>query len=113
MDRPAFVGLTVPMTSTTIRILTIVAAVGSGLVAGVLFAFSTFVMNALRHLSATDGLTAMQSINRFAVTPLFMLTLFGTAGACAALGVWSASHMSDRSAVWCMVGCGLYMAAIL
>lgn len=43
--------------------LTLVAALGSGVVAGVFFAFSTFVMKALGHLSPPIGMAAMQSIN--------------------------------------------------
>jgi uncharacterized membrane protein len=36
---------------------------GSGLIAGVFFAFSTFVMKALARLPAAHGIAAMQSIN--------------------------------------------------
>src|SRR6185436_10873289 len=59
MDRlmhPAFTG---GMTTLT-RTLTIGTAVGSGLVGGVLFGFSTFVMRALDRLPAAQGLAAMQ-----------------------------------------------------
>src|ERR687895_14764 len=51
---------------------TLVTALGCGLVAGVFFAFSTFVMAALRRLPAAEGITAMQWINILAVTPAFM-----------------------------------------
>lgn len=56
-------------------------AIGCGLVAGVFFAFSTFVMPALARLPAPQGIPAMQSINVTAVTPAFMTALFGTAAA--------------------------------
>ena len=48
---------------------TLVTALGCGLVAGVFFAFSTFVMAALRRLKPEEGIAAMQSINILAVTP--------------------------------------------
>ena len=44
------------------RALTVVATVGSGLMAGVFFAFSTFVMTALGRLPDRQGLVAMQEI---------------------------------------------------
>jgi len=54
------------------RALTMIAAVGAGLSAGVFFAFSTFVMKALGRLPDTDGISAMQAINKAAPTPAFM-----------------------------------------
>ena len=51
------------------------------------FAFSSFVMKALARLEAAQGITAMQAINVTAISPAFMLALFGTATACAALAV--------------------------
>jgi uncharacterized membrane protein len=44
-------------------VLTVVAALGCGLNAGVFFAFSSFVMAALRRLPPAQGIAAMQSIN--------------------------------------------------
>jgi hypothetical protein len=46
---------------------TLVTALGCGLVAGAFFAFSTFVMAALRRLKPEEGIAAMQSINILAV----------------------------------------------
>jgi hypothetical protein len=47
--------------------LTLIAAVGCGLVAGVFFAFSSFVMNALARLQPAQGVAAMQAINLAAI----------------------------------------------
>ena len=44
-----------------------------------LFAFSSFVMPALRRLPPAQGVAAMQSINVTAVRPPFMLVFGGTA----------------------------------
>ena len=66
-------------------VLTLFAALGCALMAGAFFAFSSFVMPALRRLPATQGIAAMQSINVLAVTPIFMTALFGTAAACLGL----------------------------
>jgi hypothetical protein len=45
---------------------TLGTALGCGLLAGVFFAFSAFVMPALRRLPASQGIAAMQSINKLA-----------------------------------------------
>ena len=62
------------------------------MVAGVFFAFSTFVMPALRRLPAAHGVAAMQSINVLAVTPVFMTALFGAGVGCLGLVVWAADR---------------------
>ena len=64
-------------------------AVACALNGGVFFAFSFFVMRALGALPPAAGIAAMQSINVFAVTPMFMTALFGTAIACVAAGVYA------------------------
>jgi uncharacterized membrane protein len=56
-----------------------VGVVGVGLVGGALFAFSVFIMAALRQLPDGEGMRAMQSINRTVYTPWFMGPFFGTA----------------------------------
>ncbi|MCV3214187.1 hypothetical protein OGM63_11805 [Plectonema radiosum NIES-515] len=40
-----------------------------------MFAFSTFVMNALGRLQPNEGIAVMQSINIKAINPLFMVAL--------------------------------------
>lgn len=63
------------------------AAVATAVVAGVFFAFSSFVMPALARLAPSQGIAAMQSINITAVRPAFMALLFGTALLTAALAI--------------------------
>jgi uncharacterized membrane protein len=94
-------------------ILTFGAALGCGLVAGVFFAFSTFVMPALARLPPAQGIAAMQSINVTAITPLFMVALFGTAAACVLLGVrsWPARH--EPGTLYLLCGCFLYLVGTI
>ncbi|RYG19770.1 DUF1772 domain-containing protein [bacterium] len=47
--------------------------------AGVFFAFSTFVMGALRRLPPDDGMAAMRQINARALNSLFLLEFLGMA----------------------------------
>ncbi len=61
------------------------AALGSGVVAGIFFAFSSFVMSALGRLPPAQGVAAMQSINETVINPGFLLVFFGTGLACLAL----------------------------
>ena len=94
------------------RSLTVVTAVGAGLVAGVFFAFSTFVMRAFEDLPPRDGLRAMQSVNRAAPSPLFMAALLGTAAACIGLGIWSLVDVDEPGAWYRVAGCAVYLVGI-
>lgn len=59
--------------------LILAAALGTGLVGGAFYAFSSFIMRALGQLPVRDGLAAMQAINVAAIRPPFMLGFVGTA----------------------------------
>ncbi|HKA96063.1 MAG TPA: anthrone oxygenase family protein [Streptosporangiaceae bacterium] len=88
-------------------------ALGCGLMAGVFFAFSSFVMPALRRLPAAQGIAAMQSINKLAVTPAFMAALFGTALACVGLAIWAVVAWGQNAAPWVLAGSALYLAGAI
>jgi uncharacterized membrane protein len=77
------------------------ATLGSGLVAGTFFAFSSFIMAALGHLGVKDGATAMQAINRVILSSAFLPVLFGTGLLAAALTVLAllAPNAAGRTAV--------------
>ena len=92
---------------------TLATALGSGLNAGVFFAFSTFVMAALRRLKPEEGIVAMQSINIVVVTPVFMTALFGTAVASLALAVWAAISWGERYAALVLAGGVLYLVGTI
>ena len=57
--------------------LVLFVAIGSGLTAGIFFAFSTFVMQALGQQTAAAGIATMQSINITVINPWFMAAFFG------------------------------------
>ncbi|MGD9741821.1 MAG: hypothetical protein AB7V53_04220, partial [Dongiaceae bacterium] len=56
---------------TLLPVLTFLSALGAGLIAGLFFAFSSFVMAALARLPADQGVAAMQSINTAVLNPVF------------------------------------------
>jgi uncharacterized membrane protein len=89
--------------------LTLIAALGSGLVAGIFFAFSTFVMTALGRLPPAHGIEAMQSINVAVINPWFMAAFFGTAVVCIVLIVGGLLHASASSAILLLAGGALYL----
>ena len=66
-------------TAPVLFVLGVLSARGSGLVAGVLFGFSSFIMRALARLPAAQGVRAMQSINVTVTKSLFVLLSVGTA----------------------------------
>jgi uncharacterized membrane protein len=83
--------------SSALFVVTLVAALGSGLAAGFFLAFSVCVMPALRRRPASEAVAAMQTINVVVINPVFMTALFGTALAClAAIGIaladWDGSY---------------------
>lgn len=95
------------------RPLTVACAVGAGLVAGVYFAFSTFVMRGLRDVPAPVGMSAMQSINRAAPNPLFVVALIGTGLGCIVLGIVAGTRWSDPAAPWALGGAALYVTSLV
>ncbi|HEX7276262.1 MAG TPA: anthrone oxygenase family protein [Acidimicrobiales bacterium] len=101
------------MIDDTQQVLCIVGAIGAALAAGVLFAFSTFVMSGLRSLPDEQGLAAMQAINKAATTPPFMLVLLGTALLCVGVGISAATRLDERAAVYQLVACALYLVGIV
>jgi uncharacterized membrane protein len=89
--------------------LTLLAALGCGVAAGVFFAFSSFVMKALDRLPAPQAIASMQAINAAAPTPAFMVVFLGTALACGALVVSSLFVWEEPSAAYLLAGGGLYL----
>ncbi len=92
---------------------TLATALGCGLVAGVFFAFSTFVMPALKRLPPAHGIAAMQAINVSAVTAAFMTALFGTAAACVGLAVWAATSWGEPPAALVLAGGAAYVVGTI
>jgi uncharacterized membrane protein len=89
------------------------AAVGSGVMAGVLGAFSDFVMPALGRLPEDGGAAAMRAINTTAVRPPLMIALFGTAAAAVAAAATVLVQGQGASAVLTLAGTTSYLVGVL
>ncbi|WP_341530209.1 anthrone oxygenase family protein [Nostoc sp. UHCC 0302] len=93
--------------------LKLFSALGCGLIAGVFFAFSTFVMSALARLQPAQGIAAMQSINITVINPLFMAAFLGTAAACIFLVISSLLKWHQPGAPFLLLGSLLYLVGTL
>jgi uncharacterized membrane protein len=90
--------------------VTLIAALGCGLIAGVFFAFSSFVMKALARLPPAEGIAAMQSINVVVLNPVFLGAFVGTAVACVLVIVSALLRWQTPGAAYLLVGGVLYLA---
>jgi uncharacterized membrane protein len=93
--------------------LAFLAALGSGIMAGVFFAFSVFVMRALARLPAEQGIAAMQAINAAVITPLFMTVFLGTAALSAVLIAAGLGSGEDDSGLMMAAGAVCYLTGCL
>ena len=93
-----------------LSVLTAAALIGSGLNAGVQFAFSSFVMPGLKRIPAPAGIRAMQSINVMAVRPPFMSVFLGTTILAVGLLIASVVSWGADWAMWNAVGAVLFLA---
>ena len=89
--------------------LTWVSALGAALIAGVFFAFSAFVMTALGHRPAPEGIAAMQEINLVVVRSGFIAVFVATAVTSAALAVAALLRWDDPRAMYWLAGALLYV----
>ena len=89
--------------------MTFVAALGAGLIAGVFYAFSTFVMRALLRVPPAEGMSAMQSINIAVINPLFLGVFLGTVAVCAATGIAAVVRWERPGAGYLLAGSVLYV----
>ncbi|MFI9148973.1 DUF1772 domain-containing protein [Streptomyces sp. NPDC053367] len=89
--------------------LTVAGVLGTGLAAGVLCAFSAFVMRALAALPPAQGVAAMNAINRAAPRPAFMAVFLGTAVVAVAVGVVTLVVRPEDGMVELLLGSALYV----
>jgi uncharacterized membrane protein len=90
-----------------------VAILGCALVAGIFYAFSTFVMSALARLTPEEGIRAMQAINVTVINPWFFAAFFGAAAACVLLGVGAAIGWTEMDSTWLYCGSALYLVGTI
>jgi uncharacterized membrane protein len=94
-------------TLTTVTV--ILALIGSALIAGIFLAFSSFIMKALARLPASQGITAMQSINVAVLNPVFLGVFMGTAIISLLVTILAVRGWEMPAAPYYLVGAILYI----
>ena len=75
------------MVQISVTVLLWFSAIGCGLLAGLYFAFSAFIMTALGRIGQAAGIAAMNAINVVIVQSLFLPIFLGTTVTSAALAI--------------------------
>ncbi|MEM0925400.1 MAG: anthrone oxygenase family protein, partial [Planctomycetota bacterium] len=81
----------------------------AGVVTGLLFAFSNFVMQSLEKLPNDQGMFAMQQINEKIINPVFMLFFLGTPVLCVLIGVNACFSIETTDGRLLLLGAILYL----
>ena len=100
------------MTGNLTFALTFLAAIGSGVMAGLFFVFSNFAMTALGRLPAEQGIAAMQSINVAILNPYFFVAFFGTAILSLVLAAVYFLQ-GGTGGLWLLAGAAFYLIGIV
>ncbi len=90
-----------------------VALLGSALVGGIFFAFSSFIMKALAGVPSAEGIGAMQSINVVVINPSFLGAFFGTAVLSFVAGGFALAGWGEASASFFLGGAILYLVGTI
>ena len=85
------------------------SAIACGLLAGVYFTFSAFVMTALGSIGRAAGVAAMNAINRVILRSAFMPLFFGSSLSSLALAAIGAVHWGEPGAAAMALGGAVYV----
>lgn len=99
-----------PMDSFLLRTITLATAACSGLMGGVLFGFSSFVMPALNRLGAADAVRTMQAINVAAPRGLGLPLVVSGLGS-VVVGAWALARTSGSTRALLVAGAAAGVAA--
>ena len=97
---------------TLITILLWFSALGCGLMAGIYFAFSTFIMISFARIEQAHGIAAMNSINSNILGSLFMPLFFGTSLVSAVLAVLALMRWGEPGAIMMFAGGLIYIVGM-
>jgi len=84
-------------------------AIASALTAGIFFAFSTFIMQALAQQPSAQGIATMQSINITVINPWFMAAFFGPAVSGIILTIALLQQWEQPGAIYWLIGSLIYL----
>ena len=87
----------------------VLALLGSALIAGVFFAFSSFIMKALARVPSHEGIAAMKSINVVVLNRSFLGVFIGTTAISLLVAVLAIMTWGAPSAPYFLAGVLLYV----
>jgi len=87
-------------------------AIGCGLLAGLFFAFSAFIMTALGRIAPASGIAAMNAINEVILRSLFMPLFWGTTVASAVLVILAIGDADGMDPKAIVAGGLIYLAGM-
>lgn len=97
------------MSGKLLTALMLAGALSSALVAGMFYAFSSFIMAALARVPPAEGMRAMNAINLTVITPSFMVLFMGTAVLGIGLAIWSLFSIAQTDSQLVLLGALLYL----
>jgi uncharacterized membrane protein len=100
------------MMKLTVSALLWIAALGCGVIAGVFFAFSTFIMTALDRSGQVHGVVAMNSINSVILQSHFMPVFYLTTLASLALAAVSLMRWNEPGTMAMLAGGLIYVVGM-
>jgi uncharacterized membrane protein len=95
--------------STLTTVAVVLALLGSAVIGGAFFVFSSFIMKALGRLPSAEGIAAMQSINVVVINPTFLGTFMGTAVVSLLAAALAIKGWGTPSAPFFLAGAFLYL----
>lgn len=98
---------------TLFLVLTLLAALGCGLMAGFFFSFSTVIMRSLARQPQVSGMATMQTINVAVFNPWFGVAFAGAPVVCVLVMTLALSLWGDPGTAYAFVGAALYVVGTL
>lgn len=92
-----------------LKLPVLIAAIGSFIIAGIFYAFSTFIMQALGRIPVPEGIRAMQTINIVIINPFFLGIFMGTALLLIAVAIAAGMNLGHPGAPLVLAGAALYV----
>lgn len=102
-----------PASDKSFFVLTTLAALACGVMAGFFFGFSAVVMKSLAQQPQVAGMAAMQTINVVVFNPWFGTAFVGTPVACVLVIIFSLLHWHDPGTIYSLIGGTLYLMGTL
>ena len=90
----------------------VIAALASGLIAGVFLTFSDFVMRSLIAAHPEGGIEAMQSINRKVYGSVFLVLFMAMAPLSVTLAIYASLAATGAAAAWVFAGAAIYVISV-